>query len=100
MNKSILIILSCVLSASVLASGKAVKLKGIKIQADNEAPQVMHIIPWQTPVGAERLYTPIRGVDIERLAPLDPYSFELEQQLHQQWVDNNQLQADSVGKIR
>ena len=100
MKSVILIILTCVLSTTALASGKAVKLKGIKIQADNEAPQVMHIIPWQTPEGAERLYTPIRGVDIERLAPLDPYSFELEQQLHQQWVDNNQLQAESVGQMR
>lgn len=93
-------LLCSVFSVSVLASGKAVKLKGLKIQADNEAPQVMHIIPWQTPEGAERLYTPIRGVDVERLAPLDPYSFELEQQLHQQWVESNQLQADSVGQTR
>ena len=85
---------------SALASAKSIKLQGIKIQADNEAPQVMHIIPWKTPVGAERLYTPIRGVDIERLAPLDPYSFELEQELHQQWVDNNKLQADSLSQTR
>lgn len=85
---------------SILANAKSIKLQGIKIQADNEAPQVMHIIPWKTPEGAERLYTPIRGVSVERLAPLDPYSFELEQQLHQQWVNNNQLQADSVGQVR
>lgn len=100
MNKMLMALLCSVFSVSVLASGKAVKLKGLKIQADNEAPQVMHIIPWQTPEGAERLYTPIRGVDVERLAPLDPYSFELEQQLHQQWVESNQLQADSVGQTR
>lgn len=100
MNKMLMALLCSIFSVSVLASGKAVKLKGLKIQADNEAPQVMHIIPWQTPEGAERLYTPIRGVDVERLAPLDPYSFELEQQLHQQWVESNQLQADSVGQTR
>lgn len=62
-----------------------VKLEGIKIKADNEAPQVMYVIPWQNPKGAERLYTPVTGSRLERLKPLDPYQFEREYQLHQDW---------------
>lgn len=100
MNKISMAAFFILFGFSVVVGAKSIKLQGIKIQADNEAPQVMHIIPWKTPVGAERLYTPIRGVNIERLAPLDPYSFELEQELHQQWVDSNQLQADSVSQRR
>lgn len=62
-----------------------VKLEGIKIKADNEAPQVMYVIPWQNPKGAERLYTPVTGSRMERLKPLDPYQFEREYRLHQDW---------------
>ncbi|EAT11784.1 hypothetical protein HF888_06095 [Bermanella marisrubri] len=62
-----------------------VKLEGIKIKGDNEAPQVMYVIPWQNPKGAERLYTPVTGSRMERLKPLDPYQFEREYQLHRDW---------------
>lgn len=64
---------------------EVVKLEGIKIKADNEAPQVMYVIPWQNPKGAERLYTPVKGSRMERLRPLDPYQFEREYRLHQDW---------------
>ena len=94
--KYILSLCALLVATSTFATGKPVKLKGIKIKADNEAPQVMHIIPWQTPEGAERLYTPVRGVHLERLKPLDPYTFELEQTLHNQWQANKQ--ADLVGQ--
>lgn len=78
-------------------AGKMVKLEGIKIQGDNEAPQVMYIIPWQNSKGAERLYSPVRGAPIERLRPLDPYSFGMEQSLHKQWVDAEKVAVDPAG---
>ena len=82
------VLFSClILSVSIQADEKLVKLEGIKIKADNEAPQVMHIIPWLNPEGAERLYTPVKSAKVERLKPLDPYTFELELVLHQQWKD-------------
>ena len=74
------------------ASDIVPKLKGIEIKADNEAPQVTHIIPWKNPKGAERLYSPIRGSNIQRLKPMDPYRFELETSLHEQWLKNLQKQ--------
>ena len=76
------------------AKDKAIRLEGIKIKADHEAPQVMHIIPWQNPEGAERLYSPVRGAEIERLKPMDPYSFELETTLHEQWQANKNTAID------
>jgi len=85
------------LMVSTVSAEKMVKLEGIKIQGDNEAPQVMYIIPWQNSKGAERLYSPIRGAQIERLKPLDPYSFEREQSLHQQWVSSETIPVDPSG---
>ncbi|MFY0640964.1 MAG: hypothetical protein JXR16_07960 [Bermanella sp.] len=76
------------------AKDKTIRLEGIKIKADHEAPQVMHIIPWQNPEGAERLYSPVRGAEIERLKPMDPYSFELETTLHEQWQANKNTAID------
>lgn len=84
-----------VLSQSVTAS-QMVKLEGIKIKGDNEAPQVMYIIPWQNSKGAERLYSPVRGAATERLKPLDPYSFSMEQSLYQQWVNSEKVAVDPV----
>lgn len=84
----ILFILVLMSPFAVMAQDSTIRLKGIKIKADNEVPQVMHIIPWQNPEGAERLYTPVRGAEIERLKPMDPYSFELETNLHEQWKQN------------
>ncbi len=81
-------------SMLVFAKDSAIRLQGIKIKADNEAPQVMHIIPWQNPEGAERLYSPVRGEEIERLKPMDPYSFELETTLHEQWQVNKGVAID------
>ena len=90
-----LLILLLSLSVMNLAyAQKMVKLEGIKIQGDNEAPQVMYIIPWQNSKGAERLYSPVRGAQIERLRPLDPYSFNREQSLHQQWLEAEKVAVD------
>lgn len=90
-----LLILLLSLSGMNLAyAQKMVKLEGIKIQGDNEAPQVMYIIPWQNSKGAERLYSPVRGAQIERLRPLDPYSFNREQSLHQQWLEAEKVAVD------
>ena len=90
-----LLILLLSLSGMNLAyAQKMVKLEGIKIQGDNEAPQVMYIIPWQNSKGAERLYSPVRGAKIERLRPLDPYSFNREQSLHQQWLEAEKVAVD------
>ena len=90
-----LLILMLSLSVMNLAyAQKMVKLEGIKIQGDNEAPQVMYIIPWQNSKGAERLYSPVRGAQIERLRPLDPYSFNREQSLHQQWLEAEKVAVD------
>lgn len=80
------IFMSLCLLSSVVNAGPVNRLEGIKIQADNEAPQVMYVIPWQSPKGAERLYTPVTGVRTERLKPVDPYTFEREHQLHKDWL--------------
>lgn len=84
------------MSVSSHAKDKLVKLEGIKIKADSEAPQVMYIIPWQNPEGAERLYTPVTGAEVERLKPLDPYTFELEIGLHEQWKNSAKTTIDLV----
>ena len=82
------------ISLNAQAKDNIVKLEGIKIKADSEAPQVMYIIPWQNPEGAERLYTPVTGAEVERLKPLDPYTFELEIGLHEQWKNNGKSTID------
>lgn len=92
--KLILISLLISISTLVFAKDPVIRLQGIKIKADHEAPQVMHIIPWQNPEGAERLYSPVRGAEIERLKPMDPYSFELETTLHEQWQVNKNAAID------
>jgi len=96
MNKSyktlVRLMFFTVISNCALANDIIPKLKGIEIKADNEAPQVTHIIPWKNPKGAERLYSPIRGSNIQRLKPMDPYRFELETSLHEQWLKNLQKQ--------
>ncbi len=89
MKAAIVSILLVLFVGTASAKEKVVRLQGIKIKADNEAPQVMYIIPWQNPEGAERLYSPIRSTDIERLRPLDPYTFELEQGLYEQWKNTS-----------
>jgi len=81
-------------TSSALAKDKVVRLEGIKIKGDNEAPQVMYVIPWLNPKGAERLYTPIRGSEVERLKPLDPYTFERELSLHEEWKAGEQSGVD------
>lgn len=91
MIKTISVLVFMCTSACLYAKDNAIRLQGIKIKADNEAPQVMHIIPWQTPEGAERLYSPVRGAEVERLKPMDPYSFELETSLHEQWQANKNV---------
>jgi len=96
MIRLVLIFIVVSLSAQAYAKDSVVRLEGIKIKADNEAPQVMHIIPWQSPEGAERLYSPVRGAEIERLKPMDPYSFELETRLHEQWQANKSAAIDLV----
>ncbi len=73
-----------------------VRLEGTKIKAGHEAPQVMYIIPWQSPEGAERLYSPIRGAPIEKLRPLDPHAFNLELDLYQQWKAGQQATVDGT----
>lgn len=92
--KTLSIALLVLLSATTFAKDKLVKLEGIKIKADSEAPQVMYIIPWQNPEGAERLYTPVTGAEVERLRPLDPYTFELEIGLHEQWKNSDKTTID------
>lgn len=92
--KIMLIFLMLFTAVFVQAKDKTIRLEGIKIKADHEAPQVMHIIPWQNPEGAERLYSPVRGAEIERLKPMDPYSFELETTLHEQWQANKNATID------
>ncbi len=94
----LLIILSILFlsPAVVMAKDKVIRLDGIKIQADNEAPQVMYIIPWQSPEGAERLYSPVTGTNVDRLKPLDPYTFELELELHEQWITSADNAIDLV----
>lgn len=77
------------LSGLVQAKEQVVRLEGIKIKADNEAPQVMYIIPWKNPKGAERLYSPVTATNVEHLKPIDPNSFKLEMTLHQQWKKNH-----------
>ncbi len=95
----LLLAMSLMLSAMCIhAKDSVVRLQGIKFKADNEAPQVMHIIPWQNPEGAERLYSPVRGAEIERLKPIDPYSFELETALHEQWQANQSQPIDLVNE--
>ncbi len=84
--KIIVMLIACLIMAvSVQAKQKITRLEGIRIKADNEAPQVMYIIPWQSPKGAERLYSPISGGKVQRLKPIDPHTFELELGLHKQW---------------
>jgi hypothetical protein len=94
--KFIFIVLVVLLSLNIQAKETLVKLEGIKIKADSEAPQVMYIIPWQNPEGAERLYTPVTGTEVERLKPLDPYTFELEIGLHEQWKNSDKSVIDLV----
>lgn len=96
MMKRILASMMCVLMVTpmAVAKDKVVRLEGIKIKADNEAPQVMYVIPWLNPKGAERLYTPIRGSEVERLKPLDPYTFERELSLHEEWKAGEQSSVD------
>lgn len=92
--KIIMMLLMLFATICVQAKDKTIRLEGIKIKADHEAPQVMHIIPWQNPEGAERLYSPVRGAEIERLKPMDPYSFESETTLHEQWQANKNTAID------
>lgn len=95
--KALLTVFSLLIFTSfVSAKDKVVRLEGIKIKADNEAPQVMYIIPWQNPEGAERLYTPIRASKVERLKPLDPYTFNREIQLHNDWMNGDKNGIDLV----
>jgi hypothetical protein len=84
--KIILMLIACLsMVLSAQAKEKIIRLEGIEIKADNEAPQIMYIIPWQSPEGAERLYSPISGGKVKRLKPIDPHTFELELGLHTQW---------------
>lgn len=94
--KVIVLLVFFITGGQVQAKDQLIKLEGIKIKADNEAPQVMYIIPWQNPEGAERLYTPITGAEVERLKPLDPYTFELEIGLHEQWKNSDKMTIDLV----
>lgn len=98
MKFSILTLLLALFASNLMAKEKVIRLEGIKIKADNEAPQVTYIIPWQNPQGAERLYSPVTGTVIERLKPLDPYGFELEISLHSQWLKSDKRTVDLVGK--
>lgn len=97
MNKLILCLTLFACSTYVLAKDSVVRLEGIKIKADNEAPQVMYIIPWKNPQGAERLYSPVTATNTQRLKPIDPSSFNLEMSLHKQWQENPKQVVD-LGK--
>lgn len=79
--RTVAAILLILMSASSAAE-KVVRIEGIKIKADNEAPQVMYIIPWQPPYGAERLYTSIEGAPMDEVRPMDPDKFRLELNLY------------------
>lgn len=92
--QALIVFLLMLCAVSHVSAQEMVRLDGIKIQGDNEAPQMMYIIPWQNAEGAERLYSPIRGAQIERLRPLDPYSFRREQSLHQQWLEADKVAVD------
>jgi hypothetical protein len=92
----ILFIIITSISFMAVAKDSVVKLEGIKIKANSEAPQVMYIIPWQNPEGAERLYTPVSGTEVERLKPLDPYTFDLEIGLHKQWKNSGKTDTSLV----
>ncbi len=92
----LVLVTSLLVFSSAHAKQKITRLEGIKIKADNEAPQVMYIIPWQSPEGAERLYSPISGGEVQRLKPIDPYTFELELGLHQQWENPPEVAVDLV----
>ena len=96
MSRVIMCLLVCLFSSWVLAKDQIVRLEGIKIKADNEAPQVMYIIPWQNPQGAERLYSPVTATNVERLKPIDPNSFNLEMTLHRQWKKNPKQVVDLI----
>ncbi len=96
MKISIILLILLVASVEVMAKSNVVRLEGIQIKADNDAPHVMYIIPWQNPEGAERLYSPVTGADVDRLKPLDPYTFELELELHEQWINSTDNAVDLV----
>jgi len=96
MKTLLVLVTSLFVFSNVYAKQKITRLEGIKIKADNEAPQVMYIIPWQSPEGAERLYSPISGGEVQRLKPIDPYTFELELGLHQQWKNPPEVAVDLV----
>lgn len=96
MNKTIGLVTVLLLSGFTQAKENVVRLEGIKIKADNEAPQVMYIIPWQNPQGAERLYSPVTATNLQRLKPIDPNSFNLEMSLHKQWHENPKQVVDLV----
>ncbi len=96
MKTLLVLVTSLFVFSNVYAKQKITRLEGIKIKADNEAPQVMYIIPWQSPEGAERLYSPISGGEVQRLKPIDPYTFELELGLHQQWENPPEVAVDLV----
>lgn len=89
-------VLILMINANSYSQDAIPRLSGLEINADNDAPQVTHIIPWQNPKGAERLYSPIRGSNIQRLVPMDPYQFELEVSLYKQWQNNKKMQRDVV----
>lgn len=92
--KLLMCLILAMVSVAAFAKDKVVRLEGIKIKADSEAPQVMYVIPWLNPEGAERLYTPIRASEVERLKPLDPYTFNREINLHKDWIQGAKNNID------
>ncbi|MCP5161834.1 MAG: hypothetical protein H7A00_09230 [Hahellaceae bacterium] len=64
-------------SCTTMASGKE-ELEGISIQGNNEQPQVLYLIPWQSPsIPAREEHPPVKQLS-GVLAPVDPEFHENE----------------------
>ncbi|MEQ5833956.1 hypothetical protein [Marinobacter sp. NFXS9] len=54
----------------------ALTVKGISVQADDDYPRVLNILPWQPPTVSRRNREPLRLAPDGLLDPVDPYALK------------------------
>lgn len=61
----------------------ALTVQGISVQADDDYPRVLNILPWQPPTVSRRNRDPLRLDDAGLLEPADPYAMRRHRQFRE-----------------
>lgn len=82
MIRSILLV-GALLPGAALMAEERLEMQGTEIRGNNELPQVLYIVPWQSPQLPDLRQPPLTNMINEALAPVERGEFQRRIRYHQ-----------------